>query len=239
MTWPNADASTTNTDSDSDSPASARADLKDLIDKFNQIRSHVASFSQTLINFTATSSARQHLGITTPSSYLRVPVLLARNAAQTNVVSTATETTVFSYAVPANLLGTSRMLRLTLFGDQHNSSGSSMYQMWRVRFGGTLIGSLGFNLSSGVANSRREVQIYVDIMPFNVTSNQIAAVTMHQRNSATTSESVLAAPNRPFTLTSSLALDTTSSQVLAVTAQNTVGNANANMRVHSVLLELI
>lgn len=64
MTWPSADVSTTNIDAGTDSPASARADLKDLADKFNQVRNHITTFGQSLVDDASASAARTTLGAT-------------------------------------------------------------------------------------------------------------------------------------------------------------------------------
>lgn len=62
MTWPAADVGTTNADAGTDSPATARTDLLDLMTKFNQVRSHVSAFIQTLLDDAAASNARATLG---------------------------------------------------------------------------------------------------------------------------------------------------------------------------------
>ena len=49
MTWPATDVGTTNSDQGTDSPATARADILDLIQKFNQMRAHVDSLMQTIL----------------------------------------------------------------------------------------------------------------------------------------------------------------------------------------------
>jgi hypothetical protein len=77
MTWPSADVDTTDMDAGTDSPASARADLKDLADKFNQIRNHVTSFIQTLLDDATAAAARATLGSTAVGD----AVFIAANAA--------------------------------------------------------------------------------------------------------------------------------------------------------------
>lgn len=43
MTWPTTNVPTTNLDAGADNPSEARADLKDLADKFNQVRAHAGA----------------------------------------------------------------------------------------------------------------------------------------------------------------------------------------------------
>lgn len=62
MTWPTVAVVTTNIDSGSDSPASARTDLKDAVDKLNQIMAHVSTFAATVLDDTTSSAARTTLG---------------------------------------------------------------------------------------------------------------------------------------------------------------------------------
>jgi hypothetical protein len=64
MTYPASDVVTTNTDASTDSPASARADILDLMQKFNQLRAHITSFWQTTLNRTSAALVRSDLGST-------------------------------------------------------------------------------------------------------------------------------------------------------------------------------
>lgn len=63
MTWPSSDASGSNTTSGTTAgqPAAFRADVADLITKFNQMRNHVTSFMQTLLNRSTAALARTDL----------------------------------------------------------------------------------------------------------------------------------------------------------------------------------
>jgi len=65
MTWPASDVNNTNTTSagTAGQPAAFRADANDLITKFNQLRNHVTSFMQTLLNRSTAALARADLEI--------------------------------------------------------------------------------------------------------------------------------------------------------------------------------
>jgi hypothetical protein len=62
-----------------------------------------------------------------------------RQASTVDVTNTTAETTVFSYAVPANELGTTRKLRCEMGGDYLNSSGVTPTLQLRIKYGGTTI----------------------------------------------------------------------------------------------------
>ena len=62
MTWPSSDVNTTNADASGDNPQNMRADLLDLMQKFNQLRNHVSTFVQGLLSAANAAAARTTLG---------------------------------------------------------------------------------------------------------------------------------------------------------------------------------
>lgn len=73
MTWPSSDVNNTNVDASGDDPDLARVDLKDLIDKFNQLRNHVAqTFMRTFLGAATEADARAAINLSHPvfSAYL-------------------------------------------------------------------------------------------------------------------------------------------------------------------------
>lgn len=63
MTWPASDVVTTNLDAGTDSPATARAQLLDLVQKFNQLRAHVSAAAQALLDDADAAAMRTTLGL--------------------------------------------------------------------------------------------------------------------------------------------------------------------------------
>lgn len=61
MTWPTSDVVRTNADDTTDSPATFRADVLDLIDKFNLMRNHVSVFVRGLLSAADAAAARTTL----------------------------------------------------------------------------------------------------------------------------------------------------------------------------------
>jgi hypothetical protein len=82
MTWPASDVGTTNSDAGTDSPATARSDLLDLMQKFNQLRNHVTSLMQTVLN----------VGAYTPSLAIAFSSTPSIDASLSNVVEFGTLT---------------------------------------------------------------------------------------------------------------------------------------------------
>jgi len=68
MTYPSSDVSRTNLDAGTDSPQLARADLDDLVVKFNLLRNHISAFVQGLLDDPDAATARATLGVLAASA---------------------------------------------------------------------------------------------------------------------------------------------------------------------------
>jgi hypothetical protein len=65
--------------------------------------------------------------------------VVSRNSAPSTVVNTASETQIFSYDLPAGLLGTDRTVQIQLMGDLLNNSGANQSINFRVAVGGVTV----------------------------------------------------------------------------------------------------
>jgi hypothetical protein len=109
MTWPASDVTTTNLDAGSDNAATARADLLDLAQKFNQLRNHVSTFMQGALLWADVAAARLALGI---SNHEKIAVDSSGNLAVTGTITATGNISAYSderlkhtwHALPGDLV---------------------------------------------------------------------------------------------------------------------------------------
>lgn len=71
--------------------------------------------------------------------------------ANTTIDNTAAETPLYTFNVPANLLGTGRKLRLTLLGESSNANSTTF--TWRFKYGATTLGTSTAAPTGGVTGA--------------------------------------------------------------------------------------
>jgi len=161
---------------------------------------------------------------------------LDRDVTVNEVVNTITETTVYSFSVPANTLSTNRSLRLSMIGDVLSNTGIARNLTIRVKFGATTI----FTRSDGFSDSatRYGHALRLSLSAANATNAQVSEGTWTPKTSVGVTGEVSGA-NRWTGMHTSIAEDSTLAQTLAITFELSAASASLSARCHTVLLELI
>jgi hypothetical protein len=103
MTYPAADVNTTNADASTDSPASARADILDLMQKFNQLRNHISTLWQTTLNRATAALVRTDLGSTTVGDAVFVAASAAAGRTALGAAASGTNADITSISTVTGL----------------------------------------------------------------------------------------------------------------------------------------
>lgn len=79
--------------------------------------------------------------------------ILDRDLTQATAVADTTEQSLYSFTIPANILGTTGGIRLTLGGDYFHNAGGDERIIWRIKLGATTVlasstGAGGYNSSA-------------------------------------------------------------------------------------------
>jgi hypothetical protein len=143
--------------------------------------------------------------------------LLDRNASNVTVSNSTTETTIYSYNVPAGLLGTTRGLRVRIRGTYTNNSGSNKTIRLRLKLGATTVLD---KTSAAVATSATAANFFSTFIISNAgaTNSQEAAMQfLADRAGAIVG---------PIIMTGTAAVDTTSAQTLTITITHSAASAS-------------
>ena len=155
-----------------------------------------------------------------------------------DVVSSTTETSVFSFTIPANTIGANGWLRLTLNADIFNNTGGARNFRVRLYFGGTATIDTGNQPVGYSANRRAQTYVYW-LTNLGATNSQLVQLQGSfpgdSANGATSSGSD--PPNLVYGQYSGLAVDTTSAQNLQVTVQLDTNSPSFEWRQFASLLE--
>lgn len=161
-----------------------------------------------------------------------------RDVAEQEVVNTVTETTVYSYSVPANTLGSNRELFLHAKGDYLNNSGAGSDFTVKVKLGSTTIFT-GPTVNHSANASRRSWTIKAYICAANATNAQrvdaqyVAPAIAHAVDGIAGS-----AGNTLYAAThNSVAEDSTSALTLSITVQH--GTAAATISAKALTVQLV
>ncbi len=164
-----------------------------------------------------------------------------RVQAQTDVVSSTTETSIYTFTVPGGTLGSTRALRLTLGGDFLNNTGTSKIPVLRVKYGGTTLFDDSLVLVSTAAD-RRGWNLVAVLTAY--ASASVQEVTGYLNMSAAVAPS--SGFGHPSSSTSvhgafggASAEDSTGNLDLVVTIQLETNSASYSWRLRQAMLELL
>lgn len=163
--------------------------------------------------------------------------LLDKSTTQQDVNTTTTETSVYSFSIPANTLGTNKTLRLTVTGSYLNNSGGADNFTPRVKFGGTTIASSAPSLGAGV--DRRTMKFVTEINANGATNSQRAATIWTVGAGAPEAQFDGAVSLTVAGYHGSLAVDTTASQTITLTVQHGTSAGTISFRRFVAMLEIL
>lgn len=165
--------------------------------------------------------------------------VLSRVTADAGPVNTTAETDLFSFSVPGGTLGTSGVLRLTLWGDALSDNGAAVIAL-RATYGATVLGNtnLGHPTSSG---QRRKWRIVVELAGDGATNAQILSALLFVAESNATHDwySNATSVAAPLTGFRTVAEDSTAAKTLAVTVAPNIAGSNIDWICRGALLERI
>lgn len=156
-------------------------------------------------------------GSLTADTYARVGGVIHRDANNVSISNTNLESTVYSFTVPANLLGTDRTLRVVLYGTYLNNSGANRTLRVRVKLGGTTILD---KTTTNIATNATAGDMTTDILITNAgLTNSQNAVVRQLIDRAGTFVGILIDSNTS-------AVDTTANCTFELTVMHSAANAN-------------
>jgi len=147
-------------------------------------------------------------------------VLLDVDTSDTTIVNDATEQTVYSFTVAGGTLSTNRLLRLTVFGEILNNSGTARTLTLRAKYGGTQFAGPAIATIASSA-SRRAVRLTALLAADGATNAQQGQAELHVGSAVGVAgpdgTATAGAANLDITAHTALAIDSTTNQTLLVT----------------------
>jgi hypothetical protein len=174
--------------------------------------------------------------------YANTAIVLDRNNTQLDIAGTIAETTIYSKTIPANTLGTSKVLRCTLDCDYLNNSSNTRTIIIKVKYGATTMWQDTTN-TIAVDVSRHALTIDFRLASAGATNSQVLTgkATMSDPGGATAGfgdfadDEIMTDTNFAGTA----AEDSTADKTLDITVTHSSTEANISLRRNLALLELI
>jgi hypothetical protein len=102
---------------------------------------------------------------------MAAPVILEQVVTELDIVDTATETDLLSFSVPANTLGTTHALRVTIRADYLNNSAATKTYTLKIKYGATTMYD-DIITAAAVSADRYPITIDFVLFPKNATNSQ-------------------------------------------------------------------
>jgi hypothetical protein len=162
-------------------------------------------------------------------------LILANSVAETDLLNTT---------IPGGLLGTRRVVRVTLAGDRISNGVAEAAGTLRVYLGGSVVYA---DAMLAVANNAARSPFRIELLIATVDATNLVAVDglayMHAPGGATTGIGNLGTDETavfaPFAAASPVSLDTTQPIPIRITYQLGTANAGVDLRLHIALVELL
>lgn len=170
--------------------------------------------------------------------------LYERSTSAVDIVSSTTETDLYSKSIGAGHLSTDRALKLTLVGDYLNNTGSGRSMQLRIKFGATTLVDTGTTIVVASRTVRVPFAIEFTLANLGATNSQwldgVIRLPINVTGTDFTTGLGNGAPTSPvLPMAGAAAEDSTVAATLAVTAQHSLANASLSIRKHYVTLELL
>lgn len=146
-----------------------------------------------------------------------LPVVIDRDVTSSSLVNDTAETTMYSYSIPANTLGSDGMIRLQWAGEFLNNTGGSATLVVRVKLGSTTIFDTNTVLAGTNSASERNLAGHCWISAQNATNAQASYCQASMGATSTTGGSAGGAVFRPEAVHNSIAEDSTTALTLSIT----------------------
>lgn len=151
---------------------------------------------------------------------------LDKDTSNTTVVSSTTETSIYSFSVPANTLGTDNMIRLTIFISDFDSL-DTRTTTFRLKYGSTTMAT--FVKTSSGTQANRNGRLVAILVGDSATNSQMGGIWI-QGNAAFTNDQGDVG---------TAAEDSTGALTLDVTVEHSINNASVSITKAYALLEVL
>lgn len=192
---------------------------------------------------------RQNSDINSPEFYTEAWAqfvgVLDRQVTQLDHNNSAALTTLYTFSVPANVLDTQKMLRLTLYGDYLNNSGGTSTLRVQCAFGGTTMYDDTCSAQNASA-TRHPFKFEFLIGNQNSATSQVLGGMLTLGTSVSTTAGlgdlgavIIAATGFNTSIFGTAAVNTTSSQTLTISVAHSATSTSTSIRRQMAILEVL